>query len=230
MIVDRRLAILLVLARRLSSARHRPDERQLVPRRGRVGPGPDLLAAHFPAGANVPSRRDRPARRRQGRGGHGGAQARDPAVAADRAAAGQGPPGTQLSRPAQGRPVLDRGVRPDPAPARRRQAGGRTRRRWSAARRRESYDLRGRPPRATTSVIIPIALARRVRDPRAPAARAARAGAARRDDRSCRSRAALGARHLRLRARLRLPGRRTRRCRCSRSSSSSRSGSTTTSS
>ena len=113
--------------------------------------GQELLAAHFPAGANVPGDGDRARRARK-------VAARSPRRSSGRRAAV-----ADVGRPRAGRrrapllslqlkadPYSTRGLRPDPAPARGRQAGRRRRRPDRRRRRAESYDLPASRRRATT--------------------------------------------------------------------------------
>ena len=88
--------VLLVLAAEPRQPRHRPHERQLVPRRGRVRRGPEGRLAQLPGRLLGADRRDR-ARRVQGAGGRaraaGAARPRQPGRAAR-----AGPAGRRASR------------------------------------------------------------------------------------------------------------------------------------
>ena len=134
--------------------------------------GNELLAAPLPGRRERPDHGDRAATAATSRRSRTRCK-QDPAVARRAAGRSEGPPGTQLTVAAQGRPVLDRGVRPDPAAARRRQAGRRRGRAGRRPDRAESYDLRTSAAR-DNRVIIPIALVVVLPDPRLPAARARR--------------------------------------------------------
>jgi hypothetical protein len=113
---------------------------QLVPRLGRVDRGP---GAHRPVVPERPGRPDRhhrarPCRRAGGRARGAGRRRRGPG---DAAARGGGPTRGAAQRVPRARPLLDRGVRPDPEAARRGQARG------AGRPRRRSDGGRGRPAR-----------------------------------------------------------------------------------
>ena len=110
MVASTTVVILLVLCARPVPARHRPDQRQLVPRRGRGGQGQRPARGALPGRRERAEHGDRPARRRRP-GGHGRAEA-GPGGRGRRPAAG-GPARHPAVDAAEGRPVLDRGVRRD---------------------------------------------------------------------------------------------------------------------
>ena len=138
---------------------------QLVPRRGRVGRGPEA------ARQVVPDRRQRADRRHRPRPGARRRRARAALRRIDGVAAGAARrPARRRRRPArrraEARPVLDGGVRPRrPDPARR--APGRRARACSSAARPRSRTTCATPRRATRSSIIPLVAARRPARPRA---------------------------------------------------------------